>query len=148
MVRAVMTRIVQPHVGERDVADGRVEVTGSVGRVREGFRADRGVGVQRRGDRRGRRVKLDADHVRAVGCHPDEGAGAGAGLKHAAAVKAEVLKRGPDRGDVRGVGVVRVDRGATRVRVRLVIKQAAQRLTLGLPLGAIVVEDLRDGAPA
>jgi len=43
---------------------------------------------------------------------------------------------------------VGVDRRASRFGVGLVVEQRAQLCTLGRPLGAVVVEDVRDSAPA
>jgi hypothetical protein len=145
---AVVARVVQPHVGERDVADRCVEVPVGQPRVGERLGADRRARVQRPGDRGAGRIELDADGLGAPRRHPDERAGAGAGLEHAAAGEAQALERRPHLPHVGGVGVVGVDRRAPRRGVGALVEQRPQPRALRRPLVARLVEDLRHRPPA
>ena len=68
----VVPRVVQPHVGERDVPDRGVEVAVGQRRLRERLGADRGVGMDLLRDPGGGRVKLDTGQLGAGGREPDE----------------------------------------------------------------------------
>ena len=85
----VMPPVVQRGLAERHVADRQVirpvRVTGAGERLREDLRA----GMQRRGDRGGNRIQLDAGDLRARRGETDEVAAAAARLQHPAAGEAE-----------------------------------------------------------
>ena len=144
----VVPRVVEPHVGERDVPDRGIEVPVGQRRLRERLGADRRVGMDRLRDPGGRRVKLDTGQLGAGGREPDERASARAGLQHATGLEPEVGERLPHRLRDRGVGVVGVDRRAARRPPRLRVEQLVQLLADAGPLGVGLVEHLGDGPPA
>ena len=144
----VVPRVVEAHVGERDVPDRGIEVPVGQRRLRERLSADRRVGMDRLRDPGGRWVKLDTGQLGACGREPDERASARAGLEHATRLEAEVGERVPHRLRDRGVGVVGVDRRAARRPPRLSVEQLVQLLADAGPLGVGLVEHLGDGPPA
>ena len=147
---AVVARVVRGDLCEGHVADDEVErpVVGT--EVLEAFGVDgRSSAVEVSGDLGGGRVQLDADQIGTVGSEADEVARPAPWFEDpTVAVEAELLDGRPHRGDDRGRGVVRVQRGAPSLGPSLVV--AEERAELGSGVGVtivVVVEDLGHRTP-
>ena len=92
----VVAAVVQGDLAERDVADHQVKAVLAGAGVGEGLGDDGGVGVERRGDRGGDRLQLDAGHLGAGGGEADEVARSAARFQDPAAGKAELPDAVPD----------------------------------------------------
>ena len=105
-----MHRVVQRHLGERHIADHKIDVIWESGRL-EALVADLGVRVEQRGDAGGDRFQLNANrvNVEVVRAGGEEDAGAAPRFQDAAPVEAEIDDQLPHGSRDGGVGVVRVE---------------------------------------
>ena len=113
----VVRGIVHDEPAERHVADGGHEAVLGHPRGLEALVADLRRGVQRRGDGRGDRIVLHADHHRGLRGMADEVATATARLQYPTSAETCLAQRLPDGGDDSRIGVVRVEDGRLGVTV-------------------------------
>ena len=147
---AVVLRVVQPHVGERDVPDRQIEAT-----VRQPRVGERLARARSRPDTAPARAAAVAGSSSTpvssapAGARPMNMPDAAPRLEHPPAVEPELADELPDRRDDRRVGVVRVDRRAPR-RARTRPRRAAPAAARARlrPLVAVLVEHAGHRAPA
>ena len=148
MVTGIVHGVMQFYLAKGDVADGGVEVAGGESGLGERLGADLCLRIQALCDGRGGLIQLDADHLSASRRHPDEGARTGSRLQHLAGFKSQLLQGRPDFAHEGGVGVVGVDRGASRLRVCTLRQKCFQLGAFVHPIVFGLIEHIRHGAPA